>query len=321
MKERSHILVVDDEPLMLNSLRDLLEFDYTVHTAQNGFEALEVLRRHPIKVIISDERMPEMPGHELLRQAKSISPETIRILLTGYADLESVIKSVNAGEIFRYLNKPCRPEMLQSVVRLGVQIYDRVAMLKASAANAAKAQPVPTAVPAKPAAKPSVLFIGYSKTEVEDLVSKLADMYDIVAADTVEEAFKIFSRKEISVIVSELQLGEYDGVDFLQTLKQEKPHSVIIILTDAVDVKLIVRAVNELNVFKYIPKPTTQEQLERALREAAAKSSQYAVHPDAATLTKPTETASQPSAATEPKEQTSSLKSHLQAAHSLLKKH
>lgn len=321
MKERSHILVVDDEPLMLNSLRDLLEFDYTVHTAQNGFEALEVLRQHPIKVIISDERMPEMPGHELLRQAKAISPETIRILLTGYADLESVIKSVNAGEIFRYLNKPCRPEMLQSVVRLGVQIYDRVAMLKASAASAAKVQPVPAAVPAKPVAKPSVLFVGYSKTEVEDLVSKLADMYDIVAADSVEEAFKIFSRKEISVIVSELQLGEYDGVDFLQTLKQEKPHSVIIILTDAVDVKLIVRAVNELNVFKYIPKPTTQEQLERALREAAAKSSQYAVHPDAAALTKPAETAAQPSAATESKEQASSLKSHLQAAHSLLRKH
>ncbi len=70
-----------------------------------------------------------MPGHELLRRVKIASPHTIRVLLTGYADLESVIKSVNAGEIFRYLNKPCRPEMLQSVVRLGVQIYDRMSML------------------------------------------------------------------------------------------------------------------------------------------------------------------------------------------------
>ncbi|MCS7014126.1 MAG: response regulator [Chloroherpetonaceae bacterium] len=321
MKELSHILVVDDEPLMLNSLRDLLDFDYKVHTAQNGFEALEILRQHPIKVIISDERMPEMPGHELLRQAKTISPDTIRVLLTGYADLESVIKSVNAGEIFRYLNKPCRPEMLQSVVRLGVQIYDRITALRTSAVGVTKMPVAPVSAPPKPSVRPSVLFIGYSKEEIAHLVSKLEDIYEILAADTVEEAFQIFSKKEISVIVSELQLGEYDGVDFLQTLKQERPQAIIIILTDAVDVKLIVRAVNELNVFKYIPKPTTEEQLERALREATAKSSEYLhYHPESAATNKPAGQTVPKEQATEQKEKASSLKSNLQAAHSLLKK-
>lgn len=316
MKELSHILLVDDEPLMLSSLRGLLEFDYHVHTAENGYDALDILRQYPIKVVISDERMPQMPGHELLRQAKLASPNTIRVLLTGYADLESVIKSVNAGEIFRYLNKPCRPEMLQSVVRLGVQIYDRMSMLKTSPIQVVGAGAPPPL--AKPSLKPAVLFVGYAKDEIAQLVEKLSDLYDIIAADTVEAAFQTFSKKNIAVIVSELNLGEYDGVDFLQTLKQEHPQTVIVILTDTVDVKLIVRAVNEINVFKYIPKPATQEQMERTLREATAKNNEYAQYAEPLSQTPSGDAAQKPSAT--PEQKSGDLKSKLQAAQSLLKK-
>jgi response regulator RpfG family c-di-GMP phosphodiesterase len=320
MKNLSHVLLVDDEPLMLSSLKGLLEFDYNVHTAENGYDALEILRRYPIKVVISDERMPHMPGHELLRQVKIASPHTIRILLTGYADLESVIKSVNAGEIFRYLNKPCRPEMLQSVVKLGVQIYDRMSTLSPSPIQVIGSAPAKAAelLPKKASAKPTVLFVGYTKEEVAQFVEKLSDIYDVITADTVELAFEVFSKKNISVIVSELNLGEYDGVDFLQTLKQERPQTVIVILTDTVDVKLIMRAVNEVNVFKYIPKPTTQEQMERTLREATAKNNEYLQYPEPLLQTVRQETAPQQTA--QPKEEDSDLKSKLKAAQSLFKK-
>ncbi|MFN3393902.1 MAG: response regulator [Candidatus Thermochlorobacter sp.] len=316
MKELSHILLVDDEPLMLSSLRGLLEFDYNVHTAENGYDALEILRRYPIKVIISDERMPQMPGHELLRQVKQISPHTIRVLLTGYADLESVIKSVNAGEIFRYLNKPCRPEMLQNVVKLGVQIYDRMAMLKPSTiqvVNSSIATPV-----AQTSLKPAVLFVGYTKEEIAQLVEKLSDLYDIVAADTVDAAFETCSKKNVAVVISELDLGEYDGVDFLQTLKQEHPQTVIVILTDTVDIKLIMRAVNEINVFRYIPKPVTQEQMERTLREATAKNNEYVQYPEAHSQKQSQQTDHDTNATSEQKG--TDLKSKLQAAQSFLKK-
>ncbi len=70
MKNASHILLVDDEPLVLSSMRDLLEVDYVVHTAEDGPKALELLSKYPIKVLISDERMPGMRGHQLLKRAK-----------------------------------------------------------------------------------------------------------------------------------------------------------------------------------------------------------------------------------------------------------
>ncbi len=282
MKHLSHILLVDDEPLMLNSLKGLLEFDYKVHTATSGFVALEILRQHPIKVVISDERMPEMPGHELLRQVKSISPNTIRVLLTGYADLDSVMKSVNSGEVFRYLNKPCRPDTLRNIVSLGVQIYDRMSSLQKVAAIAAPQAVVNKniATPDAPKTLPSVLFIGYQAEEVLQLTAKLRDNFLISAADTIDDAMNILTKKPISVIVSELQLGEYDGLDFLQVVREEQPQAVIIVLTDTADVKMIARAVNELQVFKYLTKPTSEAQIEQVLTDATMKSELYQQKPE-----------------------------------------
>ncbi len=282
MKRLSDILLVDDEPLMLNSLKGLLEFDYKVHTATSGFAALEVLRQHPIKVVISDERMPEMPGHELLRQVKSISPNTIRVLLTGYADLDSVMKSVNSGEVFRYLNKPCRPDTLRNIVSLGVQIYDRMSSLQKAAAVAAPPVAVNKniATPDTPKTLPNVLFIGYQAEEVQQLTAKLRDNFLISAAHTIDDAMNILMKKPISVIVSELQLGEYDGLDFLQAVREEQPQAVIIVLTDTADVKMIARAVNELQVFKYMTKPTSEAQIERVLTDATIKSELYQQKPE-----------------------------------------
>jgi len=282
MKRLSDILLVDDEPLMLNSLKGLLEFDYKVHTATSGFAALEVLRQHPIKVVISDERMPEMPGHELLRQVKSISPNTIRVLLTGYADLDSVMKSVNSGEVFRYLNKPCRPDTLRNIVSLGVQIYDRMSSLQKAAAVAAPQVAVNKniATPDTPKTLPDVLFIGYQAEEVLQLTAKLRDNFLISAAHTIDDAMNILMKKPISVIVSELQLGEYDGLDFLQVVREEQPQAVIIVLTDTADVKMIARAVNELQVFKYLTKPTSEAQIEQVLTDATMKSELYQQKPE-----------------------------------------
>jgi DNA-binding NtrC family response regulator len=278
MKNASHILLVDDEPLILSSMRDLLEVDYVVHVADNGQKALEILSRYPIKVLISDERMPGMRGHQLLKRAKQASPNTIRILLTGYADLESVMNSVNAGEIFRYLNKPCRNDALLNVVRLGVQIYDRLSTLK----------PVAMASLTKDDDKPDItlpkydaLFVGFTPDEIARLQLRLSKHFTIRTAATVVEALKLIGEVPPAVIVSELKLDDYEGLDFLQTVLAENPQLIIIVLTDTVDVGLITEAVNELNVFRYLPKSATQEELERTLLDAAAKSKIYRAQPNA----------------------------------------
>ncbi|MGQ9805415.1 MAG: response regulator [Chlorobiales bacterium] len=278
MKNISHILLVDDEPLILSSMRDLLEVDYAVHTAESGQKALEILSKFPIKVIISDERMPMMRGHQLLKRAKQVSPNTIRILLTGYADLESVMNSVNAGEIFRYLNKPCRNDALLNVVRLGVQIYDRLSTLKQTATAAASKNEVK---PDLSTPKYDALFVGFTSDEIARLQLRLSKHFTIRAAATVVEALKLIGDVPPSVIVSELKLDDYEGIDFLQAVIRENPQLIIIVLTDTVDVGLITQAVNELNVFRYLPKSATQDEIERALMDAAARSAIYRSQPNA----------------------------------------
>lgn len=278
MKNASHILLVDDEPLILSSMRDLLEVDYVVHTAESGQKALEILSKFPIKVLISDERMPGMRGHQLLKRAKQASPSTIRILLTGYADLESVMNSVNAGEIFRYLNKPCRNDALLNVVRLSVQIYDRLSSLKPVAMAAVPKNDVK---PDLTIPKYDALFVGFTPDEIARLQLRLSKHFTIRTAATVIEALKIIGDTPPAVIVSELKLDDYEGLDFLQAVLNENPQLIIIVLTDTVDVSLITEAVNELNVFRYLPKSATQEELERALMDAAARSTIYRAQPNA----------------------------------------
>ena len=120
------ILVVDDEVEILHSLRGLLRQDFELHTAQSGDEAIDIMRRHVIHVLMTDQRMPQMTGVELLQQSKVLCPEAVRIVFTGYADIKVVIDAINQGEIFRYLAKPWDPDELIAVLRLGCEEYDRL---------------------------------------------------------------------------------------------------------------------------------------------------------------------------------------------------
>ena len=112
------LLFVDDDPNVLKALRRLFHHEnYLVYLASGGIEGLEILRRHAVDLIISDMRMPEMSGAEFLTHALEQWPETVRILLTGYADLQSTIDAINKGRIFSYCNKPWNDEELKLLVR------------------------------------------------------------------------------------------------------------------------------------------------------------------------------------------------------------
>jgi response regulator RpfG family c-di-GMP phosphodiesterase len=119
------ILLVDDEPEILFSLRGLLRKEFDLYTAESGVEALEVLRRRPVDVIMTDQRMPQMTGVELLRRAQGDCPEAIRIVFTGYADLKAVIDAINLGQIHRYLTKPWDPDELVEVLHQACAQHDR----------------------------------------------------------------------------------------------------------------------------------------------------------------------------------------------------
>jgi CheY-like chemotaxis protein len=117
------ILIVDDEPDICDSLELSLELDYDVLTANTGAEGLELLQQNEIALIISDQRMPKMTGVEFLARAQEISPSTVRLMLTGFADFDAIIEAINKGQIYRYISKPWEPAKLEIDVRQAVERY------------------------------------------------------------------------------------------------------------------------------------------------------------------------------------------------------
>src|SRR5574337_1225827 len=121
-KPKPAILLLDDEERILNALKAIFRFNYQVYTATNGAQALDLLRRHRIHVVVSDQRMPTMTGVEFLRQAREIAPSTVRILLTGFSDLSAIIGSVNDGEVYRFINKPWGNKEIEAIVADAVRV-------------------------------------------------------------------------------------------------------------------------------------------------------------------------------------------------------
>lgn len=119
------ILLVDDEPYVLDAIRRQLRNSFTLCTAASGEEALQILKtKGSCAVVVSDMSMPGMGGIELLAKVKSLYPQTIRIMLTGHADLENAIEAVNTGQIFRFLTKPCSVSILEFALRQGLRQYE-----------------------------------------------------------------------------------------------------------------------------------------------------------------------------------------------------
>jgi DNA-binding NtrC family response regulator len=119
---RPRLLFVDDEQRVLNSMRIMFRRQFDLFLASHGAEALDIVRDKDIDVIVADHRMPKMTGVEVLSKVRALSPRTVRILLTGYADLDAVEGSINDSEVFRFLTKPCAPQQLRETIELAAKL-------------------------------------------------------------------------------------------------------------------------------------------------------------------------------------------------------
>lgn len=117
------IFVIDDEKDNLDALRRLLRSDFDVHVTSSPIEALKTIQAQEFAVIVSDQRMPEMNGVDLLEKAKTISPYSSRVLLTGYTDVSAVIDAINRGNIYRYIAKPWDPAELRITLKQAAEAY------------------------------------------------------------------------------------------------------------------------------------------------------------------------------------------------------
>ncbi|MGQ0762139.1 MAG: response regulator [Acidobacteriota bacterium] len=121
---RYKILIVDDEASNLRALERLFRTEYDVLTAGSGADALLILEHHDMALLIADQRMPEMSGIELMQRTARLRPHMVRILLTGYTDVDSLIEAINTGHVYKYITKPWNNDDLLLTVARALEHYE-----------------------------------------------------------------------------------------------------------------------------------------------------------------------------------------------------
>ena len=122
--EKFPILYVDDEAHNLTSFAATFRIEYQIYTATNGYDAIEIMRNNDIKLVITDQRMPEMTGIQLLEKLSPEFPDSIRMILTGFSDIEVIIEAINNGRVFRYITKPWDENELRMTIDNAKQLFE-----------------------------------------------------------------------------------------------------------------------------------------------------------------------------------------------------
>lgn len=123
-RSKHTLLVVDDEPDLVQSVQDLLRFEYRVLGTTRATDGLRIMEREKVDIVMTDQRMPEMTGVEFLKHLREIFPDTTRLLFTAYADLEAVTDAINQGNVYRYITKPWEPQELRAVLKQAAEHHD-----------------------------------------------------------------------------------------------------------------------------------------------------------------------------------------------------
>lgn len=260
MNSKPRILLVDDEERILRTLTMLLRMQYQVFSTTDGHEALKILQQEKINVLISDQRMPTMIGTELLEKAKNLSPNTVRILLTGYADVEAAMDSVNDGEIFRYINKPWGPKELRDTVADAVNIAAKLEKVNVPS--------FPVPVPAKGL---TCLVLDEDVAVFETVKELMGTQHNVLWRTSIASALTVLATQPVAVLVTELQLADGDASIMIKTLKREYPDLLTIINTCFKDTQRVASLINQAQVYRYLPKPLRKGLLAKSLESTLAR--------------------------------------------------
>ena len=241
--KKARVLLIDDEERILTALKSLFRDRYHVFTTTDGHKALDFIRRYHMHVIVSDQRMPEMVGVELLRQSKDISPRSVRILLTGYSDLAAIVGSINDGEVYRFISKPWDNNDLQTTIAEAVTIALELADTKAAAVQ----------LPPRVAA--GVLVVD-SDEEIFRVARELvANQCPVLYAANLDAALEAIQKQEIAVVITDVESGQEQLLAMLKILKQEYPGIQTIVATKASDSELVIELINQAQIFRFLNKP------------------------------------------------------------------
>ncbi len=266
--KQARLLLVDDEERILSALKSLFRQRYHVFTTTDGNKALDFMGKYHVHVIISDQRMPIMPGVELLRRSQGISPTSVRILLTGYSDLASIVGSINDGEVYRFISKPWDNTDLQTIVAEAATIGLQLADTKTPAA----------ALPKKMAA--GVLVIDRDEEIYRVARELLGGLCPVVYAADADAAVAVMQAQEIAVVITDVEAGQGQLTDMLKLLKRENPQILTIVATSASDAELVIELINEAQIFRFLNRPVNVKLLKGHLNAALQRYLTYKQVPD-----------------------------------------
>ncbi len=257
MSNRSSILLVDDEERILRSLGLLLRMQYDVITTTEAGEALRILAEQDIDIVISDQRMPQMTGTEMLAQARLSSPRTVRILLTGYADTQATLDSVNEAEVFRYIQKPWGPKELR----------DTIAMAAEQARRSRQPIPVAPSTEVKVVAAHlfSILVLDNDPITLQTVRNIVGLRFPVLGVSSVQAALAIFAHHKVGILISELDIPGEDPATLIKTLKRERPNLLTLVITSFRDTRRVAELINQAQVYRYLPKPVRAGVLSKSL--------------------------------------------------------
>lgn len=252
------ILFVDDEERILRSLALQFRRHYEVLTESDPLRALQRLREERIHVLVSDQRMPQMSGAQLLAEAREIAPNTLRILLTGYSDLDAAVEALNNGGIFRYLTKPWDQQEMAFTLRQAAELAVR------------QAQPLQSVTSEGLSAPLSVLLLD-DEPDTLSVVGEfcVAGGHRLLRARNLAEAMLQLNNEGVDILVSDLKLAGEDTAPLLKTLAQAHPRLLSLVVTPFQDTQALLRLVNEAQIFRYLPKPIRRGLFEKGLKAAA----------------------------------------------------
>ncbi|WP_288998557.1 response regulator [uncultured Psychrobacter sp.] len=263
--QKPKIAFIDDEPRILRSLKMHFRQSHDVFTTTDATELMKYVSEHDVQVVISDQRMPDKQGTEVLRDIKEKSPNTIRILLTGYADLNAVIDSVNEGEIYRYITKPWQNDELKDVINKATEIAQQTQDIAPSVFGGTA---LSHSTYSNAAGKRHLLVLDDDEHVYQQIKGHFKGAYTVSWANTLEQAASLLQKKRFGVTIADATLNEENITPVVYALKNIQPDLMVLMLTEFKDAHMVIDLINKGQVYRCLPRPTNFSMMSISLDRA-----------------------------------------------------
>ena len=247
--QKPKIAFIDDEPRILRSLKMHFRQSHDVFITTDAAELMEYVSTNDVQVVISDQRMPDKQGTEVLRDIKAASPNTLRVLLTGYADLNAVIDSVNEGEIYRYITKLWQNDELKKIINKATEIAQQTQEITHNTIQGDDTQ-------RSTGSNRNILVLDDDESVYQQIKSHFKGAYTVSWANNLEQAAKLLQKKRFGVTITDSTLNKENITPIVYALKNIQPDLMVLMLTEFKDAHMVIDLINKGQVYRCLPRPT-----------------------------------------------------------------